>query len=85
MLAVLVLVLLITVPPLLPPATCRCSPLPPAPQSSPDDFRAYLAKGLLLNNQGRAGDAERYFMQARFHATNTNRQVVDQIIQSRSQ
>ena len=71
------LVLLVTVPPLLPAA--------PRLQSSPDDFRAYLAKGLLLNQQGRAGDAERYFMQARFHATNSNRQVVDQIIQARSQ
>ena len=37
----------------------------PVLQSSPNDFRAYLAKGLLLKDQGRAGDAERYFIQVR--------------------
>lgn len=45
-----------TSPALLPPS-------PPDKQSQPDDFRAYLAKGLLLKDQGRAGDATRYFIQ----------------------
>ncbi len=41
------------------PAPCLCSSL----QRFPDDFRAYLAKGLLLKDQGREGDATRYFIQ----------------------
>lgn len=36
------------------------------PQRFPEDFRPYLAKGLLLKDQGREGDATRYFIQARW-------------------
>lgn len=42
--------------------------VPPSarPQRFPEDFRPYLAKGLLLKDQGREGDATRYFIQARW-------------------
>jgi hypothetical protein len=43
-----------------------------------------LAKGLLLQDQGRAGDAQRYFIQARFYAKE-QKNVVDQIIAARQQ
>lgn len=33
--------------------------------SRPDDFRGFLAKGLLLSEQGRAADAQRAFIQVR--------------------
>lgn len=36
---------------------------PPLLQRFPEDFRPYLAKGLLLKDQGREGDATRYFIQ----------------------
>ncbi|KAI3435550.1 hypothetical protein D9Q98_001615 [Chlorella vulgaris] len=53
-------------------------------ETRPEDFRAYLAKGLLLQDQGRAGDAQRYFIQARFYAKE-QKNVVDQIIAARQQ
>lgn len=56
----------------------------PTPQSRPEDFRAYLAKGLLLQDQGRAGDAQRYFIQARYFAKES-KGVVDSIIAARQQ
>lgn len=34
----------------------------------PEDFRVYLAKGRWLREQGRRGDAERMFIQAKFYA-----------------
>lgn len=34
----------------------------------PTDFRGYLAKGMLLRDRGRQGDAERMFLQAKFYA-----------------
>ncbi len=62
-----------------------CPPRHPALlQTRPEDFRAYLAKGLLLQDQGRAGDAQRYFIQARFYAKE-QKNVVDQIIAARQQ
>ena len=64
---------------------CPAPPLPcppPVLQSRPEDFRAYLAKGLLLQDQGRAGDAQRYFIQARFFAKE-QKPLVDQIIAAR--
>lgn len=42
--------------------------------------RAFLAKGLLLKGNGRAGDAQRMFLQARFLAPAGARAVVDQVI-----
>ena len=38
---------------------------PPPLQSRPDDFRGFLAKGLLLREQGRMADAQRAFIQVR--------------------
>ncbi|PRW18340.1 tetratricopeptide repeat-containing [Chlorella sorokiniana] len=49
----------------------------------PEDFRPYLAKGLLLKDQGREGDATRYFIQAKFYAKGGNRKIVESIIESR--
>lgn len=42
--------------------------------------RSYLAKGLLLKGNGRAGDAQRMFLQARYLAPAGALSVVDQII-----
>ncbi|KAL4458116.1 hypothetical protein ABPG75_012981 [Micractinium tetrahymenae] len=53
-------------------------------ESRPDDFRAYLAKGLLLKEQGREGDAQRYFIQAKYYAKE-NKQLVESIISARQQ
>ncbi|KAL2933995.1 protein SLOW GREEN 1 chloroplastic [Bienertia sinuspersici] len=36
--------------------------------SHPNDFRGYLAKGIILKENGNVGDAERMFIQARFFA-----------------
>ena len=52
-------------------------------QDRPDDFRAYLAKGLLLQAQGSPGDAQRYFLQAKYHAPKESRAVVEAIIRGR--
>jgi len=46
----------------------------------PDDFRPQLGKGLLLKQEGRVGDAERYFSQARFLAPPSSRATVDALI-----
>eukprot|EP00884_Botryococcus_braunii_P019518 jgi/Botrbrau1/624/Bobra.0161s0015.1 len=46
----------------------------------PDDYRAFLAKGVLLKGNGRAGDAQRMFLQARFLAPPGARSAVDQVI-----
>ncbi|XP_022148133.1 uncharacterized protein LOC111016887 [Momordica charantia] len=43
----------------------------------PDDFRGYLAKGIILKENGRAGDAERMFIQARFFAPENAKMLVD--------
>ncbi|KAH9621748.1 hypothetical protein KSS87_008583 [Heliosperma pusillum] len=46
--------------------------------SHPDDFRAYLAKGIILKQNGNVGDAERMFIQARFFAPEKAKVLVDQ-------
>ncbi|CAN6447498.1 unnamed protein product [Victoria cruziana] len=44
----------------------------------PDDFRGYLAKGVILKENGKVGDAERMFIQARFFAPDKAKVLVDQ-------
>ncbi|CAL9131259.1 unnamed protein product [Musa textilis] len=43
----------------------------------PDDFRGYLAKGIILKENGSVGDAERMFIQARFFAPEKVKALVD--------
>ncbi|KAL8043657.1 hypothetical protein ABFX02_09G128049 [Erythranthe guttata] len=43
----------------------------------PDDFRGYLAKGIILKENGSVGDAERMFIQARFFAPEKAKAFVD--------
>ncbi|CAI0442092.1 unnamed protein product [Linum tenue] len=43
----------------------------------PNDFRGYLAKGVLLKENGNPGDAERMFIQARFFAPDRAKALVD--------
>ncbi|KAK6796119.1 hypothetical protein RDI58_009574 [Solanum bulbocastanum] len=43
----------------------------------PDDFRGYLAKGIILKENGNVGDAERMFIQARFLAPENAKALVD--------
>lgn len=43
----------------------------------PDDFRGYLAKGIILNENGKIGDAERMFIQAKFFAPEKAKALVD--------
>ncbi|GER53661.1 tetratricopeptide repeat protein [Striga asiatica] len=45
--------------------------------SHPDDFRGYLAKGIILKENGNIGDAERMFIQARFFAPAKAKALVD--------
>ncbi|KAK6129451.1 hypothetical protein DH2020_036809 [Rehmannia glutinosa] len=45
--------------------------------SHPDDFRGYLAKGIILKENGSIGDAERMFIQARFFAPDKAKVLVD--------
>ncbi|KAM7253975.1 hypothetical protein ACFE04_031657 [Oxalis oulophora] len=45
--------------------------------SHPNDFRGYLAKGIILKENGNAGDAERMFIQARFFAPAKAKALVD--------
>ncbi|KAH6773276.1 Tetratricopeptide repeat superfamily protein [Perilla frutescens var. frutescens] len=45
--------------------------------SHPDDFRGYLAKGIILKENGSVGDAERMFIQARFFAPDKAKALVD--------
>ncbi|KAL2462541.1 Tetratricopeptide repeat (TPR)-like superfamily protein [Forsythia ovata] len=45
--------------------------------SHPDDFRGYLAKGIILKENGNIGDAERMFIQARFFAPENAKILVD--------
>lgn len=49
-------------------------------QASPEDFRPYLAKGLLLRQEGRLGDAQRFFLQAKYHAPPESRPTVEAVI-----
>ncbi|XP_037487109.1 uncharacterized protein LOC119365571 isoform X1 [Triticum dicoccoides] len=43
----------------------------------PEDFRGYLAKGAILKQNGKAGDAERMFIQAKFFAPEAAKALVD--------
>ncbi|XP_057969110.1 uncharacterized protein LOC131158334 isoform X5 [Malania oleifera] len=43
----------------------------------PDDFRGFLAKGIILKENGKIGDAERVFIQARFLAPEKAKALVD--------
>lgn len=43
----------------------------------PEDFRGYLAKGIILKENGSRGDAERMFIQARFFAPDKAKAFVD--------
>ncbi|TKY64710.1 hypothetical protein E2542_SST14608 [Spatholobus suberectus] len=43
----------------------------------PDDFRGYLAKGIILKENKNIGDAERMFIQARFFAPDQAKALVD--------
>ncbi|KMS97116.1 hypothetical protein BVRB_7g177820 [Beta vulgaris subsp. vulgaris] len=43
----------------------------------PSDFRGYLAKGILLKQNGKVGEAERMFIQARFFAPEKAKAFVD--------
>lgn len=43
----------------------------------PEDFRGYLAKGIILKENGSRGDAERMFIQARFFAPVKAKAFVD--------
>ncbi|KAG4142278.1 hypothetical protein ERO13_D06G121200v2 [Gossypium hirsutum] len=45
--------------------------------SNPNDFRGYLAKGIILKENGNVGDAERMFIQARFFAPEKAKALVD--------
>ncbi|XP_038713692.1 uncharacterized protein LOC120007500 isoform X3 [Tripterygium wilfordii] len=45
--------------------------------SHPEDFRGYLAKGIILKENGKVGDAERMFIQARFFAPEKAKALVD--------
>ncbi|KAL0056221.1 hypothetical protein WJX82_008908 [Trebouxia sp. C0006] len=49
-------------------------------QKNPDDFRGYLARGVLFRGEGRQGDAERMFLQARYIAPKESRALVDRVI-----
>ncbi|KAH9668100.1 TPR REGION domain-containing protein [Citrus sinensis] len=51
--------------------------------SYPNDFRGYLAKGIILKENGKVGDAERMFIQARFFAPEKVKALVDQYSKSR--
>ncbi|KAF9611693.1 hypothetical protein IFM89_034876 [Coptis chinensis] len=43
----------------------------------PNDFRGYLAKGIILKQNGKVGEAERMFIQARFFAPDKAKSFVD--------
>ncbi|KAK9923954.1 hypothetical protein M0R45_032349 [Rubus argutus] len=45
--------------------------------SHPNDFRGYLAKGIILRENGKGGEAERMFIQARFFAPEKAKALVD--------
>ncbi|EIE22110.1 hypothetical protein COCSUDRAFT_42503 [Coccomyxa subellipsoidea C-169] len=47
---------------------------------NPSDFRGYLAKGVLLRREGRKGDMQRAFLQARYNASPEAMPVLDRVI-----
>lgn len=46
-------------------------------EAHPDDFRPPLGKGLLLREQGREGDAQRYLIQAKYLAPPSSKKAVE--------
>ncbi|BDA40354.1 hypothetical protein COCOBI_01-0070 [Coccomyxa sp. Obi] len=46
----------------------------------PSDFRGYLAKGVLLRKEGRKGDMQRAFLQARYNAPPEATPILDRVI-----
>ncbi|CAL5076001.1 unnamed protein product [Urochloa decumbens] len=46
-----------------------------------EDFRGYLAKGIILKENGKAGEAERMFIQAKFFAPEAAKALVDRYAQ----
>lgn len=46
----------------------------------PTDFRGYLAKGVLLRKEGRKGDMQRTFLQARYNAPPEAQPILDRVI-----
>lgn len=46
-------------------------------KDNPEDFRGYLAKGILLRRQDRMGEAQRMFIQAKFFAPENMKGLVD--------
>ena len=53
-----------------------------SPNSVNSCFRGYLARGVLFRGEGRQGDAERMFLQARYIAPKESRGLVDRVIGS---
>ena len=53
-------------------------------QKNPEDFRGYLAKGVLLRKEGRKGDAQRAFLQARYNAPPEALNLIERVISSGS-
>ena len=51
-------------------------------QKNPLEFRGYLAKGVLLRKQGRKGDAQRAFLQARYNAPPEALNLIEKVILS---
>ncbi|KAK3124774.1 hypothetical protein QOZ80_7BG0592530 [Eleusine coracana subsp. coracana] len=47
----------------------------------PEDFRPYLAKGIILKENGKTGEAERMFIQAKFFAPEAAKALVDRYAQ----
>ncbi|KAG2632990.1 uncharacterized protein LOC120659841 isoform X2 [Panicum virgatum] len=47
----------------------------------PEDFRGYLAKGIILKENGKSGDAERMFIQAKFFAPEAAKALIDRYAQ----
>ncbi|TVU39907.1 hypothetical protein EJB05_13351 [Eragrostis curvula] len=47
----------------------------------PEDFRPYLAKGIILKENGKSGEAERMFIQAKFFAPEAAKALVDRYAQ----
>lgn len=49
-------------------------------QKNPQEFRGYLAKGVLLRKEGRKGDAQRAFLQARYNAPPEALGLIEKVI-----
>jgi len=49
----------------------------------PEDFRPFLGRGLLLQQEGRPADAQRAFVQAQYLAPPSSKATVDAIIKGK--